>query len=242
MILWDRPSSLVAKQFRDAARSIDDEINALDSGTRDKVVSACREANIPPEADRELLWQTVLLMAVQTEGRHRVKTPAERDKALAEVQACAGLLLDALRALGQENFYVDASGREVAKELPELERLMLGQTRPTPSILQIEILQSAVQRVRQTQTEKGSGGGRRKVLLLYAHIIDGIWDATKDHGLKVGRGGPFERLCKAVFDAAGVPSGAEGAVRYFKENLHTKRKSEPIALFEQPSPVGPLPE
>lgn len=241
MIVWDRPSTLFEKQSEDVARYIDQAVQSLAPERKEKVVAACREAKLPVGAEKALLWQTVCLMGVESDDRHRVMTPAELDKALVEVQNCADMLLDALGALGLNSYLVHSFGRMVANELPELERLILGETPPTPSTLQIEILKIAVQRLRQTRPVMG-GGGRRKVLPLYADIVAAIWENIRDCGLSAGRGGEFERLCDAVFEAAGVPAKAEGAIRYFTKNLLHKKKHKVIELFNEPLLPGKVPD
>lgn len=61
-------------------------------------------------------------------------------------------------------------------------------------------------------------GGRRTILHEYYFYLEWIWESVKNEGFVIGRNNPFERLCDAVFLAAGVPAGAEGAVRFFSEN------------------------
>lgn len=61
-------------------------------------------------------------------------------------------------------------------------------------------------------------GGRKPMLDHHGwHVLD-IWRAVEDVGLSPGRGS-FLELCDAVFDAADIPSGAEGAVKYFMKHL-----------------------
>ncbi len=68
---------------------------------------------------------------------------------------------------------------------------------------------------------KNAGGqvGRKNVLGSYAGFIAGIAVALKDSSIEIGRGGAFEKICDAVFEAAGVPAKAEGAIRYFTQNM-----------------------
>ncbi|MFN7042834.1 MAG: hypothetical protein ACK4OH_16970 [Acidovorax temperans] len=83
--------------------------------------------------------------------------------------------------------------------------------------LALSHLSSAAAAVQKQNHGAGCKGGRRKLLHHYYFHINWVWEAVQDEGLSLGRGGPFERLCDAVFMAAGVPAASEGAVRYFYE-------------------------
>lgn len=60
--------------------------------------------------------------------------------------------------------------------------------------------------------------GRRKTLDEHALFISFLWERAEPLGFVLGRNNDFHRLCDAVFQAAGVPAKAEGALRYFIEN------------------------
>ena len=57
--------------------------------------------------------------------------------------------------------------------------------------------------------------GRKRKTHVYARHIESICNAVKNSNIKIGRGGDFEKLCNAVFEAAGIPAKAEGAIRVF---------------------------
>lgn len=61
-------------------------------------------------------------------------------------------------------------------------------------------------------------GGRRSLVDKYYFYLDWIWESVRNEGFVIGRNNSFERLCDAVFLAAGVHAGAAGSVRYFSEN------------------------
>lgn len=82
----------------------------------------------------------------------------------------------------------------------------------------MEVLHSGAERAVGAFGDVVNGGGRKPVLDHHGwHILD-IWRAVEGEGLEPARG-QFLQLCNAVFDAAGFPSGAEGAVRYFMKHL-----------------------
>lgn len=82
----------------------------------------------------------------------------------------------------------------------------------------MEILHRGAERAIGAFGNSVKSGGRRPVLDHHGwHILD-IWRAVEDEDLEPARG-QFLQLCNVVFDVAGFPSGAEGAVRYFMQNL-----------------------
>lgn len=88
----------------------------------------------------------------------------------------------------------------------------------------------------------GKKGGRRPVLPGYAEQVKHLWLAVQSAGIKAGRGGEFERLCNEVFSIAGVPSSAEGAVRYFVNEMlpHLLRRQalEPLERLREIAITG----
>ena len=48
-------------------------------------------------------------------------------------------------------------------------------------------------------------------------ILEWVWESVADEGFTLGRNGKFEKLCDAVFLAAGVHANAAGAVRKFAQ-------------------------
>ena len=88
----------------------------------------------------------------------------------------------------------------------------------------------------------GKRGGRRPVLPGYAEQVKHVWLAVQSAGIKAGRGGEFERLCDEIFIIAGVPSSAEGAVRYFVNEMlpHLQRRQalEPLERLRESAITG----
>ncbi len=65
--------------------------------------------------------------------------------------------------------------------------------------------------------DRGRGGGRKNTLGHYAWHVSEIARCVEQKSvrrtIRVGRGGEFERLCEAVWNAANVPSKPAGAIR-----------------------------
>jgi len=82
----------------------------------------------------------------------------------------------------------------------------------------MEILWGGADRAVAAFGENLKGGGRKPVLDHHGwHVLD-IWRAVENQDINPVRGS-FLKLCDVIFDVAGFPSKAEGAVRYFIENL-----------------------
>lgn len=78
-------------------------------------------------------------------------------------------------------------------------------------------------------------GGRAPMVHHYVRFIeDDLEPVAYEAGITLGRGGKFEELCTAVFDAAGVPAGAEGALRAYLE-LKKWRKNNPSPPYDATS-------
>ena len=93
----------------------------------------------------------------------------------------------------------------------------------------LKILEGAATDVRLEFYGGAGKGGRKAVFPRYYEYIEWIWDSVKDEGFVVGRNNKFEKLCDAVFVAAGVPAKAAGAVRFFddhKESVDAERAAD----------------
>jgi hypothetical protein len=82
------------------------------------------------------------------------------------------------------------------------------------------LAKAANNHVQENVDKQAARGGRVKTSVHYAwhigRILENIsWDEGKPTPIKLGRGGAFERLCEAVFAAAGVGTSPEGPLRQF---------------------------
>ena len=235
MIVWGdgKQSQLFTELSAEAEWYVQASIDALPPEKRASVSAACRAAQLPANADKELLWAMINLMYVRP-----AETPAKRDKKLAKVAETAAALTAALKGLGLGILALRAVGRNLQKNLSELDTLMHRDTPPIPTDVQLNILVEAVARLR-AELGAGASGGRGKITPIHAQTIARVWEITRDYGLTAGRGGSFERLCNAIFEAAEVPANAEGAIRYFTKNLRDKPVNNVIPLFGLPDKTAP---
>lgn len=66
----------------------------------------------------------------------------------------------------------------------------------------------------------GSKGGRTPVVAWHSYAITNIARLAYPYGIVPGRGGPFHELCEAVFQAAGVKTDPENAIRHFTKVMY----------------------
>lgn len=104
--------------------------------------------------------------------------------------------------------------------------------RPAPAAIRaiahdVAELGKAAQALGEEVARSSKAGGRRKTAPGLEMAVGLVWQAVEGAGMTVGRGGPFERLCEAVFEAAGVPSLAAGPVRKFAESPKAPPSTQP---------------
>lgn len=77
---------------------------------------------------------------------------------------------------------------------------------------------------------KGRGGGRKSTLKHYAYHVEKIAKCVEtkpvQRPIRIGRGGKFERLCEAVWNAANVPSKPAGAIREMLRLREVRKEEE----------------
>lgn len=82
----------------------------------------------------------------------------------------------------------------------------------------LEMLGQAARRVKQNAPPLHQRVGRPTSRHLHAVVVANLQFAVCRPGrLAFGRGGDFQRLCDAVFAAAGVPSSSSGAITYLQQ-------------------------
>ena len=213
-------------------------IELIDPQKREFLESVCREIGLPKATQSVVL---VRLFCLTDFERHKgyIKTARERSADLELVERLAIELEEALNELdGGDGFRLSLQTQELKKTWCEEEH------RGFPSLprgLNLIALGEAARLLRQARPT-GKSGGRPPLLKAYASEVKCLWDAVADTGMKPGRGGDFERLCDAVFEAAGVPAKAEGAIRYFTKNLLHKKKNKVILLLNKPRLPGTVPD
>jgi hypothetical protein len=86
---------------------------------------------------------------------------------------------------------------------------------PGQHIIQLDLLSRAATVVQRNTADSGAKGGRREVLTSYCRYLQELASELSKAGIKPGRGGDFERVASAVFQAANIPAKPEGAIRQF---------------------------
>ena len=214
-------------------------IELIDPQRRDYVIGACREIGLPQDVQSNVLYRLCCLIEFEQKGKGSIKTARERSADLEMVESLALELADVLRELnGGDGTRLLLQAQELKKTWCEEER---GAFPALPHGRNLIVLGEAARLLRQTRP-KGESGGRPRLLEAYALEVESLWHAVKSTGIKPGRGGDFERLCDVVFEAAGVPAKAEGAIRYFTKNLLHKKRNTLIELLNEPRQAGKSPE
>ena len=214
-------------------------IELMDPQRRDQVIGACRQMGLPKDVQTDVLYRLCCLIEFEQKGKGSIKTARERSADLEMVESLSLELADVLRELdGGDGVRLFLQAQELKKTWCEEER---GAFPSPPGRRNLIVLGEAARLLRQTRP-KGESGGRLPLLKEYAMEVERLWDAVSKTGMKPGRGGDFERLCNAVFEAAGVPAKAEGAIRYFTKNLLHKKKHRMIELFNEPLLPGKVPD
>lgn len=209
---------------------------------REYLHSACVDLHLSENVFELIEHQTKLLRDFETHGKRGLKSPRGKVKALEDVAAAAKVLAAAIRELDIRQLWDIGHGlppdglstyRAVEGYIPGA-FIQMGLPAPDCKIqypwlagrggrvghigFEAENLSRYCSQICKSETMAGVKGGRKKTLDQYAFYIENIWCHVNGSNIKLTRGGNFERLCEAVFIAAGVRVGAEGAVRRYIEN------------------------
>jgi hypothetical protein len=200
-------------------KNLFDVVEHLNTDKRTALVAVCREMGLSNSAIQSVEESARLLR--EFELYEKPSTPTK--KALRDSVKRIATLSSELRC---------AIGKTATLDKVEMHQYMdkncLREGLPWPSHVPIrgiveylgialERLEEAALEVQKKHLMQGVTSGRRSFMHRYYDHLEMVWESVKDEGFSVGRGGKFERLCEAVFQAAGVPSSAEGAVRFFVE-------------------------
>lgn len=212
----------------------------IDTEKSARLKNVCDELGLDRDAFEQIEFEARLLRDFETHGKPQLKTPRQRTKDLQVIEKLANALsvamlkldtkdqialwqhLPAEKMLSVVRIRTISSGNAVgAIHSPEPGRTVsysfTGSTRKgrVGHIgLEVENLANAARAELLEMGDAGSKGGRKATLRRYGMSIGAISDAAK---MPVGRGGPFEKLCAAVFEAAGVHAMPEGAIREMLE-------------------------
>jgi hypothetical protein len=208
----------------------------IDTEKSARLKDACDELGLDRDAFEQIEFEARLLRDFETHGKAHLKTPRQRTKDLQVVEKLANALSDAMLKLDTKD-QIALWQRLPAEKMLSVVRIRtisrgavvcaIRSPEPGCSVsysffgstrkgrvghigLEVENLANAARAEHLDIGDAGSKGGRKATLRRYGMSIGAISGAAK---MPVGRGGPFEKLCAAVFEAAGVHSTPEGAIR-----------------------------
>lgn len=200
--------------------SLFDDLKQLNNGAKNKLLDTCSEMNLSKAAIEGIEQAARLLMDFEQNGKKHLLTSAALTKKLGEISKRS----DELRSL-----IVELSGFDriqlheaivdeaMRKNLIRDRIVPLSGGVTTAIAHDLESLAVAAKSLQSKVAPKAKGGGRLKTFPSYFMILEWVWESVADEGFTLGRNGKFEKLCDAVFLAAGVHANAAGAVRKFAQ-------------------------
>lgn len=201
-------------------KNLFDIVEHLDADRRNTLIATCRDMGLSDAAIEDVEKAARLLRNFEIYSKPSIKTPAALRDSLKKIETLSHDLRFAISEAGsldkvEMHEYMEECGIPGGLPWPALV--------PVHGIVDylamvLELLEDAASTVQRQSSHAVTKGGRRRLLHHYFQYLEWVWESVKDEGFVVGRNGKFERLCDAVFVAAGVPSSAEGAVRFFVEN------------------------
>ena len=203
--------------------------NQLDERKRAALILVCNELGLSNNEFEQIQYQAKLLRNFYLNERCKLKSPKEQRQSIEKVESLAIALWEAIQDLDE----VDREN--LCERMPEISMLppcpmhYLEWDRVSQIRFEAEKLAFAARNDRIEASETEPKGGRKETRTHDAHFIDCIADLVK-HKASFGRGGPFERLCNAVFEAAGLPSNAQGTIRYIIQRnaaIQKRRENRP---------------
>lgn len=211
-------------------------ISGIDTKAAQHVRGTARQLNLSEEITSEVLFCLAGLIEFERFDKDAIKTNQERRVDLEQIAYYSRALAYLLTSTDLGNSIgLLLKGNELACNWSSYD---IGRFRPIPDRVQLETLAAAADELRD-DIPSGASGGRRRLLSAYARHVARLWEAVEPSGMQPGRGGDFECLCDAIFEAAGVHAKAEGAIRHFMSNLLGKPKGKVISPLSK-SDLGPV--
>ncbi|MBV7458787.1 hypothetical protein C8C94_4866 [Acidovorax sp. 94] len=197
-----------------------DILEHLEAHKRDGLLKVCREMRLSEAATAGVEQAARLLRHFETYQKPQIPTDKALRASLKKIEKKSRELRDAIDQAGRFDklaMHQLMAEQQLGDFLAWPERVPLSGVVDYVGLV-LSHMSSAAAAVQRQNPNDGRKGGRKRLLHRYYFYIDWVWESVGEEGLPIGRGGPFERLCDAVFVAAGVPATAEGAVRFFDEN------------------------
>lgn len=164
-------------------------------------------------------------------------TSSERASALQAVaESCVSLTraLSRVFATAQDADELERIYGEIATKRASITIVQQGDWRAICSTLAVFLSSAsacgaAALTARESIPEYGKTGGRRPVQDSFAKQIEELFYACLPSGIVPGRGGEFDRLCKEVWELAGMPATHEGPLRHFLKERWPELKKRVLA-------------
>lgn len=193
----------------------------------------CLRQSLPDGAFTVLVWRSIELADFERQHRTEIKTESQMLQSLRAVEDAAAMLRNAIEHLSSGEF-IGLDHELVSLHFPkatdteQMPDLAVGRLSPRSIQAQRFACQiaTAARAARWRHEQNGADGkGRKKLLPAYAGHIAKLACQLKPFDLVPGDGGPFRRLCDAVWEVAGVRATSQGAIVYFGKNERHRLKS-----------------
>lgn len=191
---------------------------------------ACNRENLPPAAFDVLVNAVEHLAYFERDDKPNIKTEGERLAAVAAVEEAAAQLRDAIERLEMGGFMRLNEHLWSIPDFPEAQDVEVGGRVVSAQRLACQIAAAARAYRAQLECDGNGGKGRKQTRGAYAGHIAAMAHQLMPFKVIPGDGGPFRRLCDAVFLAAGVSSTSEGAIKHFKAEMRRDYKARGMSL------------
>jgi hypothetical protein len=209
-----------------------ENVEPLDAVKRLKLLRLCALEGLSMKAMQGVEEGTRLLQEFEKYGKPYLQTPVQRSEGINEVATLAKELcvaIEKVRLLDQIRlweFWPKFSPNDRKRRQFRGMTFNEGASCVDQIWQEVNCLEEAASKMHTAIGDAGKSGGRKSTLPAYAEQIDWIWNVLWPEDIELGRGGKFERICEACFEAAGVHAKAAGAVRYYIEKISTRAGSD----------------
>lgn len=192
----------------------------LSDSSRVELERLCADFGLSQKTTAEIVFAAQLLRHFELHEKLQIPTQKQELENMSEVARLSGELSSAIARLhGVQKLRINYSAPKFIKEsqksndVAEFSDDFLNIIDARLLVLR-EVILCTIDDAKEPKIS-----GRKSIRGHYFAYLYLVWRAIDGEGLALGRNGPFQRLCDAVFQAAGVHSSSEGSVRFFVENL-----------------------
>ncbi len=189
-----------------------------------ELLDTCEALNFSPEVTLEVEWITRKFRDFESIEKPDLLSAAQRFQTLKEIERIAKELEFTLEKLSNKD-HAELTREAIALRAADVQKMeeeepgcghrFSAAAHSIEHMIQLDLLSRAATVVLKNTVDSGAKGGRREVLTSYCRYLQELASALSKVGIKPGRGGAFERVANAVFQAANIPAKPEGAIRQF---------------------------